>query len=88
MNKFKEVVNSVKDKKVLLTSALTGALICSPLSVFAAETSVSTVITSSFQKVVTDTLESIAAIAPIGITVFAATFVWKYAKKFFSTIAK
>lgn len=88
MNKLKEVAKGAFDKHALLTGALTGALICAPMVAFGAESSVPSVITTSFQQVVTDTLESISAIAPIGITIFAATFVWKYAKKFFSTIAK
>ena len=89
MEKIKDLKKKIGNNAII-TGALTGIILSVPTIVFADPSvgGVSTVVTSSFQKVVSDTLESIAAIAPIAITIFAATFVWRYAKKFFSTIAK
>jgi hypothetical protein len=49
---------------------------------------ITTTMTTAFQSVVTQTLSSIAAIAPIGITIFAAYFVWIKGKQFFKSISK
>lgn len=89
-NKITKFIKDCSSKKALLTGALTGLVLSSTsMVVFAAEApSISSTITSSFNQVVSDTLSTISAIAPIGITIFAATFCWKYAKRFFTTVTK
>jgi len=77
----------LKEKKSYLMGGVVTVAVSLPTVAFA-ESTVASTITASFQQVVTDTLASIAAIAPIGITVFAAMFCWKQAKKFFATVAK
>jgi hypothetical protein len=47
-----------------------------------------TAMTAAFQSIVTDTMAAIAAVAPIGITIFGAYFVWVKSKSFFKSIAK
>lgn len=83
--KFKQFAQ--KNKAYIMGGVTTLALAV-PQFAYAEGPSISATITTSFQQVVTDTLTSIAAIAPIGITVFAATYVWKYAKRFFTTVTK
>lgn len=53
-----------------------------------ADTTMASTITASFQTIVTDTISTIAAIAPIGITIFGAMFAWKKGKNFFNTVTK
>lgn len=53
-----------------------------------ASVNITDMITLSFEQIVTDTLGAIAAIAPIGITIFGALMAWTYGKKFFKIIAK
>lgn len=51
-------------------------------------TAITTAITTALQSVVTDTIAAISAVAPIGITIFGATFVWKKGVQFFKGVAK
>lgn len=83
MNKVKNFISNNKAKIVGVTTSL--ALGVSQAA-FAAEGSVSESITSSFQTVVTDTLATIASIAPIALGVFGAMFVWRKAKSFFNSM--
>lgn len=85
MNKVKNFIVNNKSKIVGTTTTL--ALGVSQVA-FAADSSVATSITSSFQTVVTDTLATIAAVAPIALTVFGAMFVWRKAKTFFNNMNK
>lgn len=87
MNKIKNFVINNKAKIVGTTTTL--ALGVSQVA-FAADTSVSVTesITHSFQTIVTDTLSTIAAVAPIAITIFGAMFVWNKARKFFKDVSK
>jgi len=87
MKKIKNLIE--KNKCYVLSGVTTGSLVVMNVAnkAFATE-SLSTVIQSSLQTVVNDTLTTIAAIAPIGLTIFGATFCWKYAVKFFKNIAK
>ena len=39
------------------------------------------------QTIVTDTIATMGAVAPIGITIFGAAFCWKKGKKILTTIA-
>jgi len=43
--------------------------------------------TTALQTVATDTLACIAAVAPIGLTIFGATLAWRYGVKFFKKLA-
>lgn len=45
-----------------------------------------TIITNSFQQVVTDTLLTISGVAPVAITLFSCVIAWGYAKKIFNAI--
>lgn len=49
---------------------------------------IATAVQTALQAVVTDTIAAIAAVAPIGITIFGATFVWKKGVQFFKGVAK
>lgn len=82
--KLKQFLN---ENKVAVLSTVTACSAMLP-SVAHADDSISTVITASFQQIVTDTITSIAAIAPIGITIFGAMFAWKKGKQFFNTVTK
>ena len=85
MNKVKNFISNNKAKIVGVSTSL--ALGVSQVA-FAADSSVSDSITSSFQTVVTDTLATIASVAPIALTVFGAMFVWRKAKTFFNSMNK
>lgn len=85
MFKIKNFV--VKNKAKIIGSTTTLALAAGH-SVFAADPSISDSITSSFQTIVTDTLSTIAAVAPIAVTIFGAMFVWNKARKFFKDMNK
>lgn len=71
-------------KAVIATVGVCSTML--PTIAHAADSTIASTITSSFQQIVTDTLASIAAIAPIGITIFGAMFAWKKGKQFFSTV--
>lgn len=83
--KIKKILN---DNKVAVLSSVTACSAMIPSIVHAESVSVADTITSSFQTIVTDTISSIAAIAPIGITIFGAMFAWKKGKQFFNTVSK
>lgn len=86
MNKIKKFVINNKAKIVGTTTTL--ALGVSQIASAAETSSVTASITSSFQTIVTDTLSTIAAVAPIAITIFGAMFVWNKARKFFKDVSK
>lgn len=74
------------NRKVVIASvAITSSIL--PTVAHAAD-SVSTTISTSMQTIVTDTIASIAAIAPIGITIFGAMFAWKKGIAFFKQVTK
>lgn len=81
--KIKNLLNNNR-KAVISTVGLCSAL----LPTVAHAESVSTTITTSMQTIVTDTITSIAAIAPIGITIFGAMFAWKKGLQFFKQVTK
>ena len=49
---------------------------------------VSSAISTALTAVKTDTLEAIATVAPIGISIAGAFLVWRYGLKFFKSISK
>lgn len=75
------------ESKVTLTA--TAVLLSVPTLAFAAgpTTSIVDSMKGSFEQVVNDTLAGIAAIAPIGITIFGAMFAWKKGKQFFTKLS-
>lgn len=79
---------SANTRRAVASVAASAAIVLPSLALAEGETGVTATISTSFQSVVTETLSMIAAIAPIGITIFAAMFVWNYAKKAFKTITK
>lgn len=85
MNKIKSFMTTTGGKVatgVSMAAALT-------LPCFAIEgPTVSEVIQTSMQTIVTDTLLTISAVAPIGITIFGAMFCWKKGIQFFKNVTK
>ena len=84
---MKKIKNFINKHKVACVSSVGLAVAQVPTVCFAAD-DLSTTVTSSFQTVVTDTLACIAAVAPIGITIFGAMFVWRKATQFFKSVSK
>ena len=86
---MKEKIKQFAQKnKAYIMGGVTTLALAVPQFAYAETPSISATITASFQQVVTDTLASISAIAPIGITIFGAMFVWKKAMKFFNVVGK
>lgn len=85
---MKKIKNFITEHKVALLTSATGMALNIPQVAFAEGTSVSTMISGSMQTIVTDTIASIAAIAPIGITIFGAMFAWKKGIQFFKSVTK
>lgn len=84
-NKVKSFLNENKGKLVA-TIGTVAAL--APQVAFAEETvSISSSISTAMQTIVTDTIATMGAVAPIGITIFGAAFCWKKGKKILTTIA-
>lgn len=81
--KIKNLLNNNR-KAVISTIGVCSAL----LPTVAHAEGVSATITTSMQTIVTDTITSIAAIAPIGITIFGAMFAWKKGLQFFKQVTK
>lgn len=84
MNKVKQLVNNSKLK---VAAAATTAAVLIPSYAFAADET-STAISTALTGIKTDLLSAIAVIAPLGIAVFGATFIWKKGISFFSSIAR
>jgi len=84
MKNIKNLLNKNR-KYVIGTVAVVGTMV--PKLAFAVD-GVSTTIASSMQTIVTDTISSIAAIAPIGITIFGTMFAWKKGVQFFKSVTK
>lgn len=83
-NNFKSFLNENKGKLVA-TIGTVAAL--APQAAFAEEVSISSSISTAMQTIVTDTIATMGAVAPIGITIFGAAFCWKKGKKILTTIA-
>lgn len=77
----------IQENRVKLLATFSGVIALSPVSAFAEEVSISTTISSSMQQVVTDTIATMGAVAPIGITIFGAMFCWRKGKKILTAIA-
>lgn len=82
--KIKNLLNNNR-KAVISTVGVCSALLP---TIAHAESTVGATITTSMQTIVTDTITSIAAIAPIGITIFGAMFAWKKGLQFFKQVTK
>jgi hypothetical protein len=87
MTQVKKFMSKNK-KAVTLSTVTTVALAVTSVSAFADTTDISGAMTTSLQSVVTNTLACIAAVAPIGITIFGAILAWKVGVKFFKGLAK
>lgn len=85
MKKFTNFIQSSYGK---VATGLTIASVSLP--VFASEptSSIATSISNSMQQIVTDTIATIGAVAPIGITIFGAMFAWKKGIQFFRGVTK
>lgn len=87
--KFNKLVSFAKENKVGLIASFSGMVAAIPTVAHAAEVpNITTTMTTAFQSIVTQTLEMVAGVAPIGITIFAAFFCWKKGVQFFKTITK
>lgn len=84
MNKIKRFMN---ENKVPVISSISVMAMSIPNIVHAAD-DVGASMTGAMQTIVTQTLSSIAAIAPIGITIFGAMFAWKKGIEFFKNVTK
>lgn len=70
--------------KAALPVSVFAMSVLAPVVTHAAEApDMTTMLTTSVQSIVTNTLSAISAVAPIGITIFASMFVWKKGLKFF-----
>lgn len=87
MNKLKNFMTTTSGK-VSTGLVLASASVLTTFAEVAPTPSVSTVIQTSMQTIVTDTLTTIAAVAPIGITIFGAMFCWKKGIQFFKNVTK
>ena len=89
MEKFKKFFGKFNAKK-FSAIAVAMSVMAVPMMALAEDTgtgaNVSASVTSAMQTIVSDTITSITAIAPIAITVFSCMFVWSYGKKFFKKI--
>lgn len=83
--KIKNILENNR-KAIIATTSICATLV--PTIAHAEGVSVSSTISTSMQQIVTDTVSTIAAIAPIGITVFAAMFAWKKGLQFFKQVTK
>ena len=83
----------LKKNKFIRTAFLTCALTAMSVSLAFAEGTtpatpdISSTMTTSFQSIVTQTLSCVAAIAPIGITIFSVFFCWKKGMGFFKSVS-
>lgn len=84
MKKIKSFIQSSYGK------VTTGLVVASTsLPVFATSSStIATSISSSMEQIVTDTIATIGAVAPIGITIFGAMFCWRKGVQFFKGVTK
>lgn len=69
------------------------AIVCSFAAVSVGATDpvvpdMTTTMTTAITTIVANTLSAIAAVAPIGITIFGAMFLWKKGLAFFNKVAK
>lgn len=77
-----------KLKKLLMVTLTTLAVAMVSIQASALDTETSTAMETGFTAIKTDVLGGLAKIAPIALGVFGAFLVWKYGKKFFSSVAK
>lgn len=84
MNKIKNFLN--KNRNYVIGGIATTSLIVPQLAF--AEGGVSTTVSSSLQTITTDVLATVAAVAPIGLTIFGAMFAWRKGVQFFKSVTK
>lgn len=85
----KEFTNFIQSSYGKATVVVTSLAMATP--VFAevpSPPSIATSISTSMQTIVTDTIATISAVAPIGITIFGAMFCWKKGIQFFRGVTK
>lgn len=90
-----KLFNTIKEKfnTKVAVPVLAAVLIAVPQVAHAAEITptmpdMGASLTTAISQVVSNTLSAITAIAPIGITIFGAMFVWKKGLKFFNQTTK
>lgn len=87
-NKKEVFKHFISEKKAYVIGLGTTFALAVPNYAFATTPSISSTISGSMSQIVTDTLATFAAIAPVAITIFAAKYCWVYGKKFFANISK
>lgn len=85
MKKFTNFIQSSYGK---VATGLTIASVSLPVFASDQTSSIATSISNSMQQIVTDTIATIGAVAPIGITIFGAMFAWKKGIQFFKGVTK
>ena len=85
MKKFTNFIQSSYGK---VATGLTIASVSLPVFASESTSSIATSISNSMQQIVTDTIATIGAVAPIGITIFGAMFAWKKGIQFFRGVTK
>lgn len=88
-SKFVCAVQKVKNVAVVAVGGVVATVgLCVPaFAEDATTTSVASSMSTAFGGIQTDMLAVIAVIAPIGIAIFAAFFLWKKGLKFFNSVS-
>lgn len=85
---MKRIKTFIEENKVAVITSVSAMAMSIPTIAHAEVPNVSESMTTAMQSIVTQTLASIAAIAPIGITIFGAMFAWKKGIQFFKGVTK
>lgn len=85
---MKKIKTFIQENKVALITSVSAMAMSIPTIAHAETPNVAESMTTAMQSIVTQTLSSIAAIAPIGITIFGAMFAWKKGIQFFKGVTK
>lgn len=85
---MKKIKTFIQENKVALITSVSAMAMSIPTIAHAEAPNVAESMTTAMQSIVTQTLASIAAIAPIGITIFGAMFAWKKGIQFFKGVTK
>lgn len=85
---MKKIKTFIQENKVAVITSVSAIAMSIPTIAHAETPDISATMTTAMQSIVTQTLASIAAIAPIGITIFGAMFAWKKGIQFFKGVTK
>lgn len=85
---MKKIKTLIQENKFAVMASVSAIAMSIPTIAHAEVPDVTTSMTTAMQSIVTQTLNSISAIAPIGITIFGAMFAWKKGVQFFKGVTK